>query len=265
MRAGLWLLGAVLSQEPAPLPEGNAFVQGLVHTHKRREQALNSYSYDVLEVEEGLDKNGAVQERKSRRFEVFYVKGRPVRRLVAEDDRPLAPERQAKVDKRIREKVEAITKGNAATEEAGMRISSILERYDFRSVAREEVEARPAIVLEFAPRPGKRALDSDNVLRTLAGRLWVDEAEREVVRAEIRNTGRIRFGLGIGASVSRLEITMEFRKLDEGVWLPLRVEALAVGRILLVKGFRVRSTETYDRYRRFQVESEERVEPSPPP
>ena len=73
-------------------------------------------------------------------------------------------------------------------EKPGVRLSQILERYDFRSVARETIDGRSALVLDFSARPGKRDLDGDSVLRRLTGRIWVDEEERQVVRAEFRNT-----------------------------------------------------------------------------
>jgi len=124
------------------------------------------------------------------------------------------------------------------------------------------VDGRTAVVLDFRALPGRRRLDNDRVLRQLSGRIWVDEAENEVVRAEVRNTGGIKIALGLGASVSSIDLSMEFAKVDDTVWLPRRIEALAAGRVLLFKGFRTRNTATYSHYRRFQVETEERVQPS---
>lgn len=259
------LLAALSLQEPAPapLPDGDVFVQGLVQRHRRREDLLNDYTYDLVAAEEKLDGAGEVKQRRTRTYEVFHVKTRPVSRLVAEDGRPLPAERMAQEDRKAREKAAAIGKGEVATEEVGMRLSAILARYAFNTLGRENVEGRPAIVLDFTPRPGKRALDSDNVLRKLAGRIWVDEAEGEVVRAQVRNTGGIKIAFGLGASVSNLEVSMEFGKVDDVVWLPRKVDVVATGRILLFKGFRTRSRSTYSNYRRFQVDADEHVRPVP--
>jgi hypothetical protein len=249
------------------LPEGNAYVHQLVERHLKRERALDSYTYDVRELREDLDESGRVKKARSRRYEVFFVRGRPVRRLVGEDERPLSAERQRKVDREAREKAEAISGGTAVTEQPGMRLSAILDRYDFRSIGREPIDARPSIVLDFGALPGHRSIDGDNVLRNLAGRIWVDEAEGEVVRAEARNTSTIKFALGLGASVATLAFRLEFRKVDESVWLPARVEATVAGRALLFKGFRIRVTTSFSNYRQFRVDVNERVEPpsAPPP
>jgi hypothetical protein len=262
MLPALWLAGLL---QAAPLPEGNALVQGLVARHREREEAVSRYTFDVLEVEERLGKNGAVERRNTRSFEVFHVRGRPIRRQVAQDGTPLPAKRQAKLDAEARQKAEAIRSGRVAKEQAGVRISAILDRYDFRSVAREDLDGRPALVLDFAPLPGRRDLERDNVLRRLSGRLWVDEGEGEVVRAEIRNQGSISFGWGLAAKVSSLEVRMEFEKMDDAVWLPRRVELKVAGRKFLFKSFRTRVLASYGNYRRFDVDVDEGPLSPPPP
>jgi hypothetical protein len=256
------LLAVLAAQAPVPgadLPEGNAFVRGLLGAQKRNEEALNRYTYELLDVREELDGQGRVKKRHSRLQEVFYVKGRQVGRLVVEDDVPLPPEKQAKEDRKVTEKVKSILEDRAVTEKPGVRLSQILERYDFRTIARETSDGRTAVVLDFSARPGKRDLDGDSVLRRLTGRIWVDEEERQVVRAELRNTDSVKFGLGI-ASLSRLDAVLEFRKLEDGVWLPRSIRLEYAGRKLF-RGFKTRQTTTFGRFRQFEVESEEKVTP----
>jgi hypothetical protein len=251
----------LLASDPAALPEGNVFIRGLAERQRQREEALNGYTYDLEEVEEKLDGQGRPQKQDTRRYEVFHVKGRPVRRLVAENDEPLDPGHQEKVDERVRQRVEFLRGGRVTPEEREMRLSQVLDRYDFRALAREEVDGRAAIMLEFVPRPGKRDLRHDNVLRALAGRIWVDEADQELARAEIRNTSKIKFALGLGASVRSVELNLKFHRHDDGAWLPERAQVTAAGRILLLKGFRERTTSSFSRFHRFRVETEERIGP----
>ena len=257
----LLLLATALAQAPAAdLPEGNAFVRGLIGAQKRHEEALNRYTYDELEVREELDGKGAVKKRRSRLFEVFHVKGRPVRKLTAEDDLPLSPERRSEVEREVAQKVQGILKGETVAERPGVRLSLILERYDFRAVAREEVDGRAALTLEFAPRPGTRPLDHDRMLRQLTGRIWVDEDERQIVRAHIRNLEPVKFALGIGGKLSHVDLDLRFRKLEGGVWLPREIRGEFHGRKLF-SSFRIRNTQTYERYRVFEVQSEEELKP----
>lgn len=263
---GLLLVLAALVQEPhtpASLPEGNAYVRSLVGRQRAREDALNRYTYDVLEADEQLDGNGRVKKRATRRYEVFHVKGLPVRRWVEENGKPLDPDEQKKEDRRVREKSESFSKGLVAREQPDFRLSQILERYDFKAVSREPLASGEAILLEFQPLPGKRSLDSDNVLRAIAGRIWVDEVDQAVAKAEIRNTSGIKFGWGLGASVKSLDVDLEFLRMTDGVWLPLRISATASGRMLVFKGFRTRRSTTYSNWKRFEVDTDEEARPVP--
>jgi hypothetical protein len=258
---GILVVAATLAQAAtADLPEGNAFVRGLIGTQTRHEEAQNRYTYDELEVREELDGKGAVRKRRSRLYEVFHVKGRPVRKLTAEDDLALSPQRRAEVEREVAKKVEAILKGETVAERPGVRLSAILERYDFRAIGREEVDGRAALALEFAPRPGKTALDREGMLRQLTGRIWVDEGERQIVRARIRNLEPVKFALGIGGKLSRVDLDLRFRKLEDGVWLPREIRGDFEGRKLF-SAFHIRNTQTYERYRVFEVQSDEQVEP----
>jgi hypothetical protein len=257
---GLFLTAGTAS----PLPEGNEFVRVLVNKQKRREETLNHYTYDVEQLLEELDAKGTVTSRKVRRYEIFYVGRQPLQKLVAEDGRPLSGREREAEEARVRDKVTAAMKEHVSLDDPGVRLSTILERYDFHTVGREDVDGWPALVLDFQPRPGKRDLKGDAVLRNLGGRIWVDEAEKEIVRAEVRNTGPIKFAFGLGANVSGLALTIDFRKIEDGFWLPARVEATAEARVLLMKGFRGRTTSIFSRYRRFQAATEEEVKPPTP-
>ena len=265
MRAAAVAAALLLWRTDAPLPEGNAYVRGLVDKERHREEVLDQYTYDLASVREDLDEAGRVKERETRRYEIFFVKGRPVRRLVEEDGRPLSAARQQREDREAREMAEAVRSGRAVTEQPRMRLSAILDRYDFRAVAREDVAGRTAIVLEFQPRPGDLGLEGDRYLRRLGGRIWVDEAEQEVVRTEITNLAAIKVGSVLGASVSSLSTRIDFRKVDDAVWLPAEDETLVSGRALIFKKFRRRFRRTYGNYRRFSVESTESRSPIPSP
>jgi hypothetical protein len=230
------------------LPEGNAYVRVLVERQRQREALLDRYTYQTLGVQEELDKAGAVRSRRTQQFETFHVKGRAVSRRVAEDGRPLSKDAQGREDRRVEERVARIRAGRNASERDGVELSAILDRFDFKTVGRETVEGRPALVLDFAARPGDRDIKGDVVLRKLAGRMWVDEADQAIVRAEMRNTEPIKVALGLGASLARFESRLTFRKVDE-LWLPWKSETVAEGRKLLLKGFRTRVTLSYSGFR----------------
>jgi hypothetical protein len=256
----LLLAGGACPAEPPP-QDPNAFVRGLVGAQRRGEEALSRYAYDVTEVRDQLDKKGRARRREIKEYEVFYVRGRPVRRLVARNNRELAGRDREREERRVRQLVEAIQQGRAVSETPGVRLSRILERYDFTARAGEELEGRCSLVFDFAARPGDFDLERDTLLRKLSGRLWVDEEEQTVARLQARNTSGLRFAFGLGASVSTLSFDMAFTHMEDGVWLPRRLETYAEGRRFLFRRFRSRRTSTYSNYRRFEVDVQETIRP----
>jgi hypothetical protein len=244
-----------------PLADANGYVRRLVGIQRHSEEQLSRYSYDVSESREDLDAQGRVLRRRTRSYEVHYVKGRPVRRLVARDGRPLPPAEQQRQDERARELAESIRSGRTVSEQPGVRISVALERYDFRFSGREELEARCALVFDFVARPGEFPGERDYLLRKLAGRLWVDEQEQAVARLDLHNTGGVKIALGIGANIAAASFHGEFVRLEPGVWLPRLLQGGAQGRKLLFFGFRVRETLSFGNYRAFEVGVGEAVRP----
>ncbi len=239
--AVLALVSSLAPSCPAEaLPEPGGYVRQLLAAQKRQEEALSRYTYDVSESRQELDAQGRVTRERTRAYEVFHVKGRPVRRLVARDGQPLPPAERERYAQRARDTAAAIDAG--AQPQQGLQLSRILERYEFRAVGREAVEGRCALVFDFHARPGDFPLEKDFLLRKLGGRLWVDEAEQALVRLDVHNTGGVRIALGLAASVSSAGLHGEFVRVQPGVWLPRLLQGRAEGRKLLFLGFRLRET-----------------------
>jgi len=259
--SALSLAAPAAEAPPAGLPEANEFLQGLAQRQRVYEQALNAYTYDVLATEEQLDGQGRIKSTLTRGYEVFHVRGVPVRKQVVENGQPLSPKQQVRESGRVEKQLARIGKRSAEDQERGVRLSKILERFAFESVAREQLDGRATLLIDFEPRPGKTDLEHDKQLRILTGRLWVDEQSRAIVRAHLRNNAPLKIALGLGASLSELDLQIDFARVDD-VWLPSRSEAFVAGRILLFKGLRQRQRETYGRYRKFEVTSEEALQPA---
>jgi hypothetical protein len=254
-----------LAAEPASAPDGRALAENAARRLRESFEALGQYTYDVLEREEQLDSKGKVTKTTTRGHEVFYVLGRPVRRLVSENGAPLPAKRQAEEDRRAEKRAREIREKRSGEKtkpgEEERRLAEVLDRYELRAVGHEELEGRRAIVLTVAALPGKRDIEGDKYLRKVAGRVWVDEQEGHLLRAELHTTSSIKVGLGVVASVSEAAATLVFSRLADGTWLPSRIESRGRGRVLLLKGFHVRNTLTYGGFRRFEVETSEQTRP----
>lgn len=256
------LAGPVLSQVEAPLPEGNAYVRSVLDRARPQDTLINDYSYDVEESREQLDGSGNPTSRETRGYEVYFVKTRPVRRLVSKNGTRLSPADQAEVDRKAEAQALAITEGRTVSERPGLRLGTLVDLFEFKTVARELREGRETLVVDFVPAPksskpgGDRA--GDAITRILMGRLYIDEADRRVARLEAHNVPGLKASVSTGVKVGTFELLMEYSAIDGQVWLPRKVMTLAAGRAFLFKTFRVRNTTTYSNYRRFTVATEEK-------
>jgi len=263
-QAAIWsliLAFRAFAQETAALPEGNAYVRGVLSGARPQDAAINDYSYDLEEIKENLDKAGVPTSRESRRLEVYFVKTRPVRRLVSKNGVPLGKKEQAEVDRKAEAQAQAIASGGTVSEQAGIRLAVLLDSFDFKTVAREKREGRATLVFAFEPRKSERKTSGDRteaVTRILHGRLHIDEADRRVARLEARTAAGQNASVATGVKLQAFELVMEFKSVEDGVWLPARVVTVASGRAFLFKTFRVRQTTLYSNYRKFKVDTEER-------
>lgn len=220
----------------------------------------------MVEMKEGLNSRGVVTSRELLAYEVYFVEGRSVRRLVARDGVPLSRREQMEVDREAERKARAIAEGRTVSEQAGLRLSTLVDSFDFETVDRRIRNGRSTLVFDFHPRknarPGAASNRTNAIANILIGRVFIDEADRRVVLLEARNTPGEKASVATGVKLGTFELEMEFTPVADGVWLPKRVTTLATGRAFLFKTFRIRKTTMYWNYRRFSVETEERI-PNP--
>ncbi len=256
------MLAAVLffccaTQLEATGQDASEYVRGLAAQQRSAEAALQDYVYDLTELREELDRHGHVTHRRMLRFEVFHVGGRPVRRLVEVDDEPLPPTRQRDEDARVRRRIAEVKSGRAEAARPGVSLSAVLERYRFEAVGQEEVRGRCARVFDFrAPPSDEEPGDVDDVLQTLAGRIWVDAADQQVVRAQVYSETGEALELGALGSLSELGFELSYRKLDGKVWLPSSLRTFVSGRRMINRYHR-RRTLMYEHFRHPEVDATE--------
>lgn len=95
----------------------------------------------------------------------------------------------------------------------------LLARFEFTVLAREAVENRPALLLEFKPKPGLPVRDmNERFLSHVAGRAWVDEQEGAVVRLQFHLTDAIEIVGGLAGAVNSFEFESDRVRTTEGLW-----------------------------------------------
>jgi hypothetical protein len=221
-----------------------------------------------------------------------------VQKLVSENGAPLTPEREAKEQKRVaeelekaereapklkakreKERAERRAKQKARAEKAGdeeeegdIGIATFLRTSELVSPRRERFRDRDVIVFDFRPRPGFKPTDrGESIVSKLSGVIWVDPAERQVMRLEGRLVDSFKMGGGLLASVKPgSAFVFEQTRLEDGVWLPRFSQVNVSARVMLFAGLSINETHEFSDYKRFstktgedKLDSPKKPEPEP--
>ena len=214
-----------------------------------------------------------------------------VQKLVVENGAPLSPERMAKEEKRVAEELEKAereapklkqkreqkreerrakrrakagdkSKSKSPDEEEDdddVEISTFLRACEFFSPRRERFRDRDVIVFDFRPRAGfKPSNTGETIVSKLSGVIWIDPAERHVMRLEARLVDSFKMGGGLVASIKPgSAFIFEQTRLPEGVWLPRFSQVNASARVFLFAGMSINQTREFNDYKRFSTKSGE--------
>jgi hypothetical protein len=266
-----------------------ALLRELSKNQDEDDKRINDYTFTQKLTERELNDRGELKKETVKVYEVYPVADYGwVRKLVSENGTPLPPERAAKEQKRVGEELEKAVREAPKMKEkrerarAEMRkkqraksggdkdkedgeagdnvgITTFLRAAEFVSPRREHLGGHDVIVFDFRPRAGfKPSTQAESIVSKLSGVVWVDPAERQVVRLEARLVDSFKVGGGLVASLkSGSAFVFEQTQLPDGVWLPRFAQINLSARVLLFAGVSVNQTEEYSDYKRFSAKTGE--------
>ena len=258
------------AEEPVapPLPDLRVFVGQVRDRLHTDEFLLDQYTFTERHTERQLDDKGKIRKVSTSVYEVYPspMPGRTYRRLIEKDGKSLSIEELSKEDRKQDEKdAKAAAKVAAAQAERHRKEAEVIEEllrvYDIRIVGRERLDGRASILVVFRPwsnvEPANKA---GKILQRFAGRAWIDEEDRQLVRVEAELVDDLSFGLGILAKLKKGSTAfMLRRKINDEIWLPAEARFVGQARILLVKSLRLDSLSEYSDYKKFSVATESAV------
>jgi hypothetical protein len=258
------------------VPDTRKFLEEVRQNLQSDESLLDQYTFTEVFQESRLDSKGAVKKTKTEVYEVYpsIVPRKIYRRLISRDGTPLTEAELAEQDRKQEEKTEKREQRIAAHDAAAAEshaeenrrkeraiVDEIFRMDDIGVVGRETVDGRPAIIVSFTPRPGyKPVTEGGKTIQKLAGRAWIDEADRQLVRLE----ARLVDSMGVGpAKLARLQkgatAFFQRKKVNGEVWLPAEARFSGAAKALLLFGTRIDVHSTYGDYKKFSVSTEEDV------
>jgi hypothetical protein len=250
-----------------PLPDIVALMHEVEKHQKTSETIQKDYLYHEIATAEELDGHGGVKKTEIKEFDVFWLNGVEVQKLVKKDGKDLSPDEQKKesdrIDKEVARAKERRDKANAKGEDTDshgheeVTVSRFLELGKFTNPRRVKVNGRDTIAVDYEGDPKAKTRNRfEDVIRDLKGTIWVDEEDRSISRLEGRFLRPFKIGGGLVVNIKQdTSFAMEQRKINDEVWLPARVDGKGAARALLFISFNGSIRVVDSDYRKFKATS----------
>jgi hypothetical protein len=111
---------------------------------------------------------------------------------------------------------------------------AFVERYRFSIVGEDLVNGHRCWVIYLSPREGdlpvRRGID--NALNNSTGHLWISMDDYGLVRVEFEMARSVRFWFGLLGTLRNTTGRLDFDRIANNVWLPIRVDITTDQRVL---------------------------------
>jgi hypothetical protein len=218
------IVHASASQSTRPLPDEASFFAETQKNLARSTQVQYRYAYKERRTELHMNPFGRLGTGEVRLYQVTPGSTERVyfRHLLEREGKPVpgsAPERQER------------------RPTTGRSLNDVVATLQFKMHKRETVGGRDAIAVQFEARPDANPQTRQgSIAKVLKGTIWVDEAAREVVRAEATAIDSISYGGGFVARLNEGAMVALTRERIQGdIWLPTSIRMKGDGRALLLR------------------------------
>ena len=242
-----------------------------MHQVETNQRLAESVEKDYIYREDSrlneLDRSGRIKKSEERAFEIFYIGGVRVARLVRKDNKDLTPDELAKenarIDKEVAKAKERRAKADASGKESDsngrdeITVSRILELGTFSNPRRIMVAGRPTIEVDYAGNPNAKTHNAgEGAIKLITGIVCIDEQDKFIQHAEGHFTNNYKVGGGLVADISKgTSFAATNTKINNEVWLPAHAEAHGHIRYLLFFSVNGDATIETSGYHKFKATS----------
>ncbi len=251
-----------------------ALLRDVSRNQEELEKRFAEYSFMQKQTDREINSKGEVKRQAVKVYEVFPIAHRgSIMKLISENGVPLSGERAIREQKRVEEefrKAERDQEKDAQKAEKrrtererkraegkendeDLEVSQFLKVHEFVSPRRERFRERDAVVFDFRPRPGfKPSNREEDLISKLVGVVWIDPADKQIMRLEARLSEAFKVGAGILFSLRPgAAFVMEQTRMAQGVWLPREAQINLSMKYLLFGGGDFNKTLEWSDYKHF--------------
>ena len=230
----------------AQMPDIHDLLKDVQAHQAKLDQIRDNYTFHQTSTTEELDGPGRVVKSTTTESEVFFVNGWRVSRVVKKEGKAVAEEDVTK-------KVAALAKKAPLKRGPGL-LTQILAVAAISNPRHTTINGRAALAYDFRgnPKAESHGLAQDALKKT-AGAIWFDEAEHQIIRAEIEFFENFRIGGGLLANVQKgSRVDVEQAPIGDGIWMQSATDQ-HFGLRVVFKGVRQNvRTRSFD-FRKFDV------------
>ena len=249
----------IKSQNHSSVADARQIMESSIAATKRQWEARLHYTYLERDENRRRDSAGHVKSEDVDVSRTILVNGVPFEQLVERNGQPpSAAEEQKqkeKLDKLKRETPEQRAERLRKQEDENTSIvREVPKAFDFQLVGEEAVNGRPAYVLQATPHPGYHAQGTYSYMFSkVAGKLWVDKHDLGWIKVDAQVIQPFSMGLFLVRLLRGSQIKMQQTRVDDGIWMPERVEVRATAKIFFVKTLVIDRVLTFSEYKLPQV------------
>lgn len=221
-------------------------------------KAQQIYKYTERDEERHTDSRGNAKSDKVVVSRVIFVNGAPFEETVEQNGASPTPDEKRK-EQQARRKLERETTVERVArlkkdEENRAFIREVPTAFDFRLIGADQINGRPAWILEVTPKPGYRPHSKyGKIFSKVKGKLWVDQQDYGWVKVDATVTEP--FSMGFVARIQRgSHIFFEQTRMADGTWLPKKIEVKAEAKVFFLVNHNIDEVITYWDYRAAQPE-----------
>jgi hypothetical protein len=241
--------------------DAREIIRHAVAADERNWRVARNYTFLQRVELRRLDAQGTAKLPEVQTYDVTLQAGTPYRRLVQRDDRPLPPSEEKREHESM---VKSIAERRQENEmERAKRLSAyerrpdwqreawheLPEAFEFRLAGVGALDGHGVFIIDATPRAGYQPQSrTARLFHSIKGRFWVDQEDLQIVKAEAEVIDTISIGLFLVRVAKGSSAILELTRIDDGVWLPDRLQVFASARLGLLKALRIEQRTDYSRY-----------------
>lgn len=250
--------GRAAVAESVPGYSADEIVQRALRQAQQNGSRSPDYRYTRLTITEELDDHGKIKERKEKLYDASSGGDLPILKSIRINGQPVSAakvqDEQAR-ETRVRQQLSA-RKGPRRDMTEIVLTPELVAKYRFTLGPTEVVNSRQAYVLRFEPRSETLPVTelADRLLNHLSGKLWIDQEDFEIAKAEMELQTEVRLWGGLLATLRKVSLHLTRTRVEPGVWFNNSATGQFEGRKLLA-ATRVRTASETTNFRRVEAKT----------